>query len=69
MSDLFLKNTFFDINKLPPEKGILLLGLSMDKLFLRQSPEKCVEDIRHFHTTKVSKPLIKHTRMYAVAGL
>lgn len=52
------QNTFFDINKLPPEKGLLLFGLSMNKLFLRQSPEHCIEDIRHFHTAKVSKPLI-----------
>lgn len=32
-------NKFFDINKLPPEKGLLLFGLSMNKLFNRQSPE------------------------------
>jgi hypothetical protein len=58
-------NTFFDINKLPPEKGLLLFGLSMNKLFLRQSPENCVEDIRHFHTAKVSKPLIGLNFIYS----
>ena len=58
-------NTFFDINKLPPEKGLLLFGLSMNKLFNRQSPEKCIEDIRHFHTAKVSKPLIGLNFMYS----
>lgn len=59
------QNTFFDINKLPPEKGLLLFGLSMNKLFLRQSPEHCVEDIRHFHTAKVSKPLIGLNFIYS----
>lgn len=58
-------NTFFDINKLPPEKGLLLFGLSMNKLFLRQSPEHCIEDIRHFHTAKVSKPLVGLNFIYS----
>jgi hypothetical protein len=60
-----LENTFFDINKLPPAKGLLLFGLSMNKLFNRQSPEKCIEDIRHFHTEKVSKPLIGLNFIYS----
>ena len=58
-------NTFFDINKLPSEKGLLLFGLSMNKLFLRQSPERCVEDIRIFHTAKVSKPLVGLNFIYS----
>ncbi len=58
-------NQFFDINKLPSEKGMLLFGLSMNKLFLRQSPENCIEDIRHFHTAKVSKPLIGLNFIYS----
>ena len=58
-------NTFFDINKLPPEKGLLLFGLSMNKLFLRQDPAHCMEDIRHFHTAKVSKPLIGLNFIYS----
>lgn len=58
-------NTFFDINKLPPEKGLLLFGLSMNKLFLRQNPEHCLEDIRHFHTAKVSAPLIGLNFIYS----
>jgi hypothetical protein len=64
MSDL-PKNTFFDINKLPPEKGLLLFGLSMNKLFLRQNPENCIQDIRHFHTAKVSKPLVGLNFIYS----
>lgn len=59
------KNTFFDINKLPSDKGLLLFGLSMNKLFLRQNPENCINDIRHFHTAKVSKPLIGLNFIYS----
>ena len=33
------KNVFFDINKLPGEKGLLLFGLSMNKLQNRQDAE------------------------------
>lgn len=65
MSNTLPKNTFFDINKLPPEKGLLLFGLSMNQLFLRQSPEHCIEDVRHFHTAKVSKPLIGLNFIYS----
>ena len=59
------ENTFFDINKLPPEKGLLLFGLSMNKLFLRQDPGHLMEDIRHFHTAKVSKPLVGLNFIYS----
>lgn len=65
MSVQIPKNTFFDINKLPPEKGLLLFGLSMNKLFLRQSPKNCIEDIRHFHTQKISKPLVGLNFIYS----
>jgi hypothetical protein len=58
-------NKFFDINKLPPEKGLLLFGLSMNKLSNRQDPESCVDDIRNFHTAKVSKPLIGLNFIYS----
>lgn len=51
-------NTFFDINKLPPEKGLLIFGLSMNKLLNRQNAKNCFEDMRHFSPSKVSKPLI-----------
>lgn len=52
------KNKFFDIGKLPPEKGLLIFGLSMNKLLNRQDAENCLEDIRHFSPSKISKPLI-----------
>ncbi len=51
-------NTFFDINKLPPEKGLLLFGLSMNRLLNRQDAQHCIDDIRNFTPSKVNKPLI-----------
>ncbi len=51
-------NTFFDINKLPLEKGLLLFPISMSRIRNRQSAESLLEDIRHFSPSKVSKPLI-----------
>src|SRR4051812_28467414 len=65
MSENLPKNVFYDINKLPASKGLLLFGLSMNKLFLRQSPQDCIEDIRHFHPAKVSKPLIGLNFIYS----
>jgi hypothetical protein len=65
MANPLPKNTFFDIHKLPTEKGLLLFGLSMSKLFLRQNPENCVQDIRHFHTANVSKPLVGLNFIYS----
>ncbi len=58
-------NQFFDINKLPSEKGLLLFGLSMNKLAGRQDGEHCLEDIRHFTPSKVSKPLIGCNFIYS----
>lgn len=60
------KNVFFDINKLPPEKGLLLFGLSMNKLdHGRQTAKDCLEGIRHFSPGKVSKPLIGLNLIYS----
>jgi hypothetical protein len=59
------KNVFFDINKLPPEKGLLLFGLSMNKLGNRQNAEHCMEDIRHLATDKISKPLVGLNFIYS----
>ncbi len=58
MSEVLETNKFFDINKLPPEKGLLLFGLSMNKLLNRQNAQNCLEDIRHFSPSKVNKPHI-----------
>jgi hypothetical protein len=51
------KNEFFDINKLPPEKGLLLFGLSMNKLDNRQNAKNCAIDAHPFAIEKMSKPL------------
>ena len=58
-------NTFFDINKLPPEKGLLLFGLSMSKLLNRQDAEHCMEDIRHLGTDKISRPNVGLNFIYS----
>lgn len=58
-------NTFFDINKLPSEKGLLLFGLSMNKLQNRQDAEHCMKDIRHLGTDKISKPNVGLNFIYS----
>ena len=60
------KNVFFDINKLPPEKGLLLFGLSMNKLeHSSQTPNKLLEYVRNFTETKASQPLIGLNMIYS----
>lgn len=59
------KNVFFDINKLPSEKGLLLFGLSMNKLSNRQNAKRCLEDIRSLAIEKMSKPLIGLNFIYS----
>ena len=59
------KNVFYDINKLPPEKGLLLFGLSMNRLLNRQNAEHCLEDIRYLGINKMSKPLIGLNFIYS----
>ncbi len=58
-------NTFFDINKLPQEKGLLLFGLSMSKLSNRQDAAHCMEDIHHLATDKISKPNVGLNFIYS----
>ena len=59
------KNVFFDINKLPAEKGLLLFGLSMNSLRNRQNAESCLNDIRHLAIEKMQKPLIGLNFIYS----
>jgi hypothetical protein len=59
------KNVFFDINKLPAEKGLLIFALSMSKLANRQNPENCVKDVRIFSPSKISKPLVGLNFIYS----
>jgi hypothetical protein len=41
------KNKFFDFNKLPTTEGIFFLGISMSRIGNEQSPQKCLEYLRH----------------------
>ncbi|HEY1041422.1 MAG TPA: hypothetical protein VGE63_01715 [Candidatus Paceibacterota bacterium] len=53
-----VENEFFDINKFPAEKGILLFPISMSRILNRQSAPECLKDIRHLSPSKISKPLV-----------
>ncbi len=59
------ENKFFDISKLPSEKGLLLFGLSMNRLLNRQSVQNCIEDIRGITPSKISKPLVGLNFIYS----
>lgn len=59
------ENTFFDINKLPQEKGLLLFGLSMSRLLNRQSVQNCIDDIQAITPSKISKPLVGLNFIYS----
>ncbi len=60
------KNVFFDINKLPAEKGLLLFGLSMNRLgYGGQDAESVIDHVRIFHTAKVAKPLVGLNLIYS----
>ncbi len=58
-------NTFFDIQKFPAGKGLLLFGLSMNKLQNRQSAQKCIDDIFQLSPSKISKPLVGCNFIYS----
>ncbi len=47
MKKEFPKNKFYDINKFPTTEGILLLGISMNRIGNTQSPKKCFEHLKH----------------------
>lgn len=52
------KNTFFDINKFPQEKGLLVFPISMARISNRQNAENCLSDILTINSTKISKPTL-----------
>jgi hypothetical protein len=56
--DEHLVNKFFDINKLPPEEGILVFPISMSRISNAQSAKKCWEYLQNFSPSKVIKPLL-----------
>lgn len=51
-------NTFFDINKLPKEEGLMIFPISMSRATTGQAPSKLVDYIFHFSPKKVSAPKI-----------
>lgn len=53
-----LTNQFFDINKLPKERGLLIFPISMSRIGTGQSAEKCLKFIKYFSPSKVSAPNI-----------
>ncbi len=53
-----LTNQFFDINKLPPEEGILVFPISMSRISNSQSAKKCWEYMKIFSPNKIIKPLV-----------
>lgn len=61
-----LTNQFFDINKFPSEKGLLLFGLSMNKLdHGNQSAKNIIENLKYFSPNKISKPLVGANFIYS----
>jgi hypothetical protein len=65
LMDSIEKNVFFDINKLPSSKGLLIFGLSMSKLSNRQNAQHCIDDVRQLTTDKISKPMIGLNFIYS----
>ncbi|HLD15281.1 MAG TPA: hypothetical protein VJB94_01750 [Candidatus Nanoarchaeia archaeon] len=53
-----LTNRFFDINKLPPEDGILVFPISMSRISNAQNAKKCWEYVKIFSPEKIIKPLV-----------
>lgn len=47
-------NVFYDLNQLPQEEGLLLMGISMNRIGNRQSADQCFADIE-FMTSKIKK--------------
>lgn len=59
-------NTFFDINKLPAEYGILIFPISLARIdnCAGQDIHQCLEYIQHFSPGKVSEPKIGLNMVY-----
>lgn len=59
-----LGEKFFDINKIPQQEGILLFGISMNRIGNTQSAEKCFEYMEYF-IPKIIKPVVGLNIVYA----
>ena len=53
-----LINQFFDINKLPPEEGILVFPISMSRISNSQNAKNCWEYMKIFSPDKIIKPIV-----------
>ncbi|MDA3779184.1 MAG: hypothetical protein PF487_02960 [Bacteroidales bacterium] len=58
-----LENKLFDINKLPPEEGLLILPISISRISNSQNAKKCLDFVNHF-TKKISRGLVGATFLY-----
>lgn len=58
-------NQFFDINKLPSGKGLILFPISMSRIETGQSPQVCMEYIKHLARDRVSTPTIGWNVLYS----
>ncbi len=51
-------NVFYDINKFPAEKGVLVFPISISRIQTGQNSQKCLEYIRYFSPEKISTPTV-----------
>lgn len=51
-------NEFFDINKLPAEKGLMIFPISMSRIDTGQDPKHCLDFIDIFSPSKISAPYV-----------
>ena len=60
------EHVFYDINKLPKEYGILVFPISITRTDhgTGQTPEECVEYVKHFSPSKVAEPKIGLNMVY-----
>ncbi len=62
-----VKNTFYDINKLPKDFGILVFPISINRMHHNsgQTIQECFEYIKYFSPDKVSEPKIGLNVVYS----
>ena len=60
-----LTNKFFDINKLPPEEGILVFPISMSRISNSQSAKACWKYMKIFSPKKIIKPSVGLNVIYS----
>ena len=62
------KNIFYDISKLPPDWGIIVLGISMSRIGNSQSAKESIEALKHFlpkiHVNRVGANFVYSEGLY-----